>query len=81
MGIKGKLFMAANPIAPINWLIIASLWFTVKKQLDKNEAVKKIPYGSTMVTLSSCFCCSFMVFTILCMIIPPNFPLLGWFCH
>ena len=81
MGLKGKLFMAANPIAPVNWVIIVCLWFTVKKKLDEIEAIKSIPFGSTMMTLSSCFGCSFLVFTLLCMVIPPTFPLLGWFCH
>ena len=81
MGLGGKVLMTVNPISPVNWLLLCCFYFCVKKQIDDNSTVKKVPFGAWMVTLSSCMCSGFMVYTVLCSILPPTFPILGWLCH
>ena len=73
--------MTVNPISPVNWVLLCCFYFCVKKKVDDNNLVKQVPGGAWLITMSSCMCSGFMVYTVLCKLLPSNFPILGWFCN
>ena len=81
MGQTGKVLMAINPLSPMNWLVFCSCYYLVyKKFLENNKMLKEVPYGASMTSCCSCISSCFLMYHMLCVFIPPDFPLIGELC-